>query len=164
MAEIHKVNKAACKYLVDYKPHLWARCYFSGAATCDAVENDMCETFNGSIVDARCKSLIYMLEDIRLQVIVRMQKRRDAIKESEGMFYSKARLQLEKNKEQHRFWATTFNEDKKFEVKNGANGYVANFGSKTCTCRIWEISGIPCPHDISAIYYMKDDPDKYVSS
>ncbi|KAM7477924.1 hypothetical protein LguiA_026137 [Lonicera macranthoides] len=52
--------------------------YFGGQATCDAVENNMRKTFNGSIVEARSKSLIYMLEDIRLAVMVNQRKRNGA--------------------------------------------------------------------------------------
>lgn len=92
MGEMHKVNKVACKYLAKQKPHTQARCYFGGQITYNDVENNMCETFNGSIVKARSKSFIYMLEDIRLHVLVRMQKRRDAMKEWDGQFCPKARL------------------------------------------------------------------------
>lgn len=27
----------------------------------------------------------------------------------------------------------------------------------------WELSGIPCSHVISAIYFISDNPDKYVN-
>ena len=48
-------------------------------------------------------------------------------------------------------------------MKNGDDGYVVNFKTKTCSCRHWEISDILCPHAVSAIYYMKDEPDKFMS-
>lgn len=85
------------------------------------------------------------------------------MKEWDDQLCPKAIFVLEKNKDQHRFWSTTFNGDKEFEVNNGPNGYVVDFNDKTCTCRMWELNGIPYSHPISAIYYMKDDPDNYVS-
>ena len=33
----------------------------------------------------------------------------------------------------------------------------------TCTCRSWQLSGIPCCHAVAAILYLKDDPDNYVA-
>lgn len=35
--------------------------------------------------------------------------------------------------------------------------YVVNLTQKTCSCRKWEISGIPCKHAIAAIYDMADN-------
>ena len=72
MGEIKKVDKDACKHLRKHNPKIWSREFFSTHSKCDAVENNMCETFNGSIVEARHKPLIGMLEEIRLAVMVRM--------------------------------------------------------------------------------------------
>ena len=163
MGELAKIDKAAYGHLMKQKPETWARAYFGKEACSDAVENNMCEAFNGTIIEARCKTLIYMLEDIRLTVMVRMQKRRDAMKLWDDVYCPKTRFTLEKNKKEHRFWSTTYSGNNQFEVKNGPHGYVVDLNEKTCSCRLWELNGIPCPHSVSAIYYMKDDPDKYVS-
>ena len=45
----------------------------------------------------------------------------------------------------------------------GENGYVVDTNDRTCSCRMWELSGIPCCHAISAIYYLKDYPYNYVA-
>ena len=34
--------------------------------------------------------------------------------------------------------------------------------SMTCSCRQWDLTGIPCMHAISAIYSISEDPVKYV--
>ena len=33
----------------------------------------------------------------------------------------------------------------------------------TCTCRIWQVSGIPSAHAVATIYFINRDPNKYVS-
>lgn len=63
----------------------------------------------------------------------------------------------------HRFWVPTYNGNHEFKIKNGNDSYVVDFKNLTCTCRHWEISGIPCPHSISEIYFRNEDPEKYTS-
>lgn len=51
-----------------------------------------------------------------------------------------------------------------FEVSFGNHGFIVHLAKKTCICRLWQLSGIPCCHSIAAIYFVGDNPDKYVSS
>lgn len=41
-------------------------------------------------------------------------------------------------------------------------GYIVLLDKRTCTCRMWQLNGIPCPHAISAISYLKHDPANYI--
>ncbi|KAK8554034.1 hypothetical protein V6N13_072955 [Hibiscus sabdariffa] len=43
----------------------WSKAYFKGTSKCDVVDNNMAEAFNGWIIEARCKPIITMLEEIR---------------------------------------------------------------------------------------------------
>lgn len=88
---------------MDQGPTTYARAYFSGNSCCDVVENNMCEAFNGMILKARKKSLISMLEEIRLAIMVMMNKKREQIAKWEGEFCPKAAEKLEYNKMQHMF-------------------------------------------------------------
>lgn len=50
-----------------------------------------------------------------------------------------------------------------FEVFIGPTlGYVVNMKVCTCTCNMWQLSGIPCVHAISAIYYGNGNPYDFV--
>jgi hypothetical protein len=46
-----------------------------------------------------------------------------------------------------------------FEVKHEKNRYKIDIEQRTCPCRYWQISGIPCCHAISAVYIMSKDPE-----
>ncbi|KAJ3680937.1 hypothetical protein LUZ60_015426 [Juncus effusus] len=35
--------------------------------------------------------------------------------------------------------------------------------NRKCSCRVWEISGIPCPHAVCAIFSKREEPMNYVS-
>ena len=46
----------------------------------------------------------------------------------------------------------------------GSNGYkcVVNLEERTCSCRKWQVSGIPCKHAIAFITYLGEPLEKYV--
>lgn len=66
-------------------------------------------------------------------------------------------------KNEHRYWGLVYNGDNKFEIRQGLIGYVVNFNNKTCTCRIWQTSGISCRHTIFSYYYKKNDHESYMA-
>nr|XP_016455497.1 PREDICTED: uncharacterized protein LOC107779558 [Nicotiana tabacum] len=51
-----------------------------------------------------------------------------------------------------------FNGDNGYEVVEGAHRHTVNLLLKKCTCRTWDLSGIPCPHAIKALDNNKEDP------
>ncbi|XP_058786712.1 uncharacterized protein LOC131661258 [Vicia villosa] len=52
----------------------------------------------------------------------------------------------------------------KFSVCNESDTYVVNLAEKTCACRKWDLSGIPCAHAIVCIWYNGLVVENYVSS
>ncbi|XP_075076410.1 uncharacterized protein LOC142163059 [Nicotiana tabacum] len=45
-----------------------------------------------------------------------------------------------------------------YEVREEGDTHTINMAMKRCTCRGWDLTGIPCPHAIKAIQYKKMDP------
>ncbi|XP_028070557.1 uncharacterized protein LOC114273018 [Camellia sinensis] len=41
--------------------------------------------------------------------------------------------------------------------------FVVDLGDSTCSCRKWDLTGIPCCHAISAIYDKHEQPEDYVA-
>ena len=55
--------------------------------------------------------------------------------------------------------------DKEYQVKHMSGAqYMVDLAKHTCTCRRWDLTGIPCAHGIAAIYRKEDDPYKHVHS
>ncbi|XP_027911494.1 uncharacterized protein LOC114170206 [Vigna unguiculata] len=67
MRDIKKENEDAFKYLIAIPP----RSRFTRNVVTDTVVNNMTEAFNSVLVDARCKPVISMLEDIRIYMMKR---------------------------------------------------------------------------------------------
>src|ERR1044072_1000174 len=51
-----------------------------------------------------------------------------------------------------------------FEVTNGIEKYVINLGAKKCSCRRMDLSGIPCCHAVSCIWYNNYSPKNFVDT
>lgn len=45
-----------------------------------------------------------------------------------------------------------------FSVSNGIDQYVVNFKDKTCACRRWNLSRIPCVHVICCMWFNSRNP------
>ncbi|KAK4359489.1 hypothetical protein RND71_021718 [Anisodus tanguticus] len=50
------------------------------------------------------------------------------------------------------------NGDDGYEVLEGQDKYIVKLERRRCTCRMWDIFWIPCPHAIRALLYLKKDP------
>ncbi|GJX50932.1 zinc finger, PMZ-type containing protein [Tanacetum coccineum] len=49
------------------------------------------------------------------------------------------------------------------EVRCGDSAFGVNLGEKTCACRLWQLSGIPCIHAVAGYMHLNRDPDEGVS-
>ncbi|PKI68477.1 hypothetical protein CRG98_011115 [Punica granatum] len=52
----------------------------------------------------------------------------------------------------------------KFQVWKMPQCKVVDLGTRTCSCRMWQSTGIPCAHVIACMTYNNLEPDKYVHS
>ena len=49
-----------------------------------------------------------------------------------------------------------------FEVSRDEDKYVVKLDEKTCACRRWELSGLPCSHAIACMWAARRVPEEYV--
>lgn len=47
------------------------------------------------------------------------------------------------------------NGDNSYEVTEGTDRHIVNLRKKRCTYRTWNLTGIPCPHEIKAMQHKK---------
>lgn len=154
IAAIEKLGTGIVDDVVQYPLHQWTKALFTTESKCDVVDNNMCETYNGWILDARFKPIRSMLDDIRRQVMNRIKKK---------MMFSNTWItdiaprpleKLEKNKVLSHNWYVEFNGDEGFEItnmSNAANQHTVHLKKKTCTCREWQLTGILCQHTMPIV-------------
>ncbi|CAA0840726.1 MuDR family transposase [Striga hermonthica] len=58
-----------------------------------------------------------------------------------------------------------WNGEDQFEIENGiGTRFKVHLTEKTCTCRRWDLTGIPCVHAISGIFYLGKNPEDFVDN
>ena len=50
-----------------------------------------------------------------------------------------------------------------YEVRVGIKTFIVDLDRHMCTCRKWNLTGIPCPHTIGAILTDKRQPEAFVN-
>lgn len=61
MDQLEKKDKEAKVDLEKYPAKFWSKAFMRTDVKCDSVDNNMCEDFNETIVQARAKPIIKML-------------------------------------------------------------------------------------------------------
>lgn len=164
MEELNRTSKDAVKHLRDRQPKSWSRAFFTTDRACDAVENGISECFNSLIVDARRKPIINMLEDIRLYIILRMEKMRVKHQSWTDEICPSIRKKIALIQDLHRNWEVFPSGNNLYEVRNGYHAFRVDEVKMTCSCRLWQLSGIPCEHGYAVIFHLHKNPDNYVSN
>ncbi|XP_019186673.1 PREDICTED: uncharacterized protein LOC109181378 [Ipomoea nil] len=129
---------------------------------CDSVDNNMCEAFNGTIVKARSKPIVKMLEDIRVATMTRIARCRKQVEKWPGNFGPRIMKKLNENIVESIGWHVDFNGNDGYEIKKGMQQFKVKLQAKTCSCRSWDLTGIPCAHACCAIFDLGKDPEQYI--
>ncbi|GJZ32417.1 multidrug resistance-associated protein 5 [Tanacetum coccineum] len=61
-----------------------------------------------------------------------------------------------------RFWHVIPAGGNLFEVRLGSEGFTVDEEKRTCSCRMWQLSGIPCVHATKLIFLINKVPESYV--
>ena len=69
---------------------------------------------------------------------------------------------LQKSKDKSRFWQARAAGNGKYSVYHGFEGFVVSVVDKTCTCKAWELSGIPCLHAIAVMLEERHNVEDFV--
>ncbi|XP_062080238.1 uncharacterized protein LOC133784994 [Humulus lupulus] len=164
MEEIRKIDNEAYEWLIVAGPKHWSRSHFSTNPKCDILLNNMCGAFNGtkSILAARDRPILSMLERLRMYLMQRMTKNRQTANTWNSNLAPKIVTILEKIKVEDGSHLPTKSGDLIYQIQT-MYGFMYSVDLKTwvCSCRKWELTGIPCSHAVAAIWHNKQDPELY---
>lgn len=164
MQLITNMDKEAHKWLVDHDPNSWCRAFFETDRACPAFENGVSESYHSAILFARGKPIITMLEDIRVYLMQRLVAMAEKARDLDDVITPSIRKQIEIMKKFQRHWVVYPSGFKEFEVRKMDESYGVHLEKKECTCRWWNLSGIPCVHVVAAYCFVHQDPASGVST
>nr|KAJ0217465.1 hypothetical protein LSAT_V11C300152520 [Lactuca sativa] len=171
MEELRKVNNDCYEWVKAIPPQHWSRAHFIGRAHCDGLLNNLCETINNQIKKARDQPIITCLEYIREYLMLRIVSVQKVIDKAVGPLTPTATSVLEKNKSNAAQCVGKFCGNGKYQVSGPwMDQCVVDMAQHTCSCRKWELTGIPCKHALNvgvpeewvhATYWLKTWKEMY---
>ncbi|XP_021807307.1 uncharacterized protein LOC110751181 [Prunus avium] len=165
-AEMEKMlsqSDAAYRWLQERPANHWSRSHFSTHSKCDMLLNNLCESFNSAIIEARDKPILTLLERIRSYLMLRMARLRETVWTHDvgpRIFGIVEKLTTESAQ-----CIASYAGGGKYQVNNIHGGmYVVDLERHTCTCRKWDLCGIPCSHSMAAIARTEKSPYDFLHS
>ncbi|KAL4556193.1 hypothetical protein LXL04_038836 [Taraxacum kok-saghyz] len=155
MSEFSSYDKAASEWLKKIPPKQWARSHFTGRAITDILLNNLCEVFNSKLIDGRDKPIIGCLEYIRQYLMKRICNVMKVMDKTTGPLTPTATSILEANTSHASKYKARWNGGDKYQVTGvWQDQHVVDVRNNNCSCRKWELIGIPCKHAIATLNEM----------
>jgi hypothetical protein len=163
MEEMKKQSEPAWAWLTKIPVQTWARWAMDTNCKTDLVVNNLSEVFNRYILDVRNKPIVTMLTGIYDKQMVRHDGKREGAAKAHWEITPHYAEKLELMKTFSRKCTAIRADVGLWQVKSGEHTYEVNLDNKTCACRKWDLSGLPCNHAVSAIYKARLHPEDFVS-
>ncbi|KAG8370535.1 hypothetical protein BUALT_Bualt14G0127100 [Buddleja alternifolia] len=160
MDSLKDLDEGAHQWLSEVLPTHWSRSHFRTSPKCDILLNNLCESFNSGILEGRNKPFLNMVEALRVYLMKRLQSKRDCMAKWTGDICLKILKRMEKLKDATRGHISTYAGAGKFEVRDMYGQYKVDLMQQSCSCRRWDLCGIPCVHAMSAIMSASREPEE----
>ncbi|XP_060190429.1 uncharacterized protein LOC132619590 [Lycium barbarum] len=120
-------------YNIDY----WCKVYFNTNIKVDFVDNNMAECFNAWILAARHKTIITILEEIRVKMMTKIRTLREFINTWRCNYSPMCTKVLEENVTRSIQCNIEFNGVAGFEIREGLCQHTMDISRRQCSCRVW---------------------------
>ncbi|KAI3519078.1 hypothetical protein L1887_08086 [Cichorium endivia] len=165
LKEIANVREDAITYLDDNHKKIWSRSKFGTLVKCDYITNNISETFNSWVGDIRYKPVVDLLDAIREKLMVRFDKKRRIVQKWKGTLVPKARNYLNSISKNLGEFQVCRSSDNRAEVNYKGRRWEVILDEKVCSCRVWQVKGLPCVHAAAFIAFTRENNwDKYVDT
>lgn len=165
MMMLSSKSRIAHDILLTFDLSRWCRAFFSSETTCEDPTNNICETFNGWIKDARCLPVISMCEAISAKIMARRATFFNAALNWPNDIYPYPFARLQRRGKDANHCEVEWDGHNSFNVKDDKykKGHIVDMHNKTCTCGYWQLTGVPCAHLVRCCLDKGWEPEDYVS-
>ncbi|XP_062080936.1 uncharacterized protein LOC133785738 [Humulus lupulus] len=163
MQEVKDVLDGAYNWLAGKNPKKWSKSHISEYPKCDILVNNLCESFIATILDARDKPIITLLEKIRIRLMFQFYNKKAELEKMTQPMGKRILKIIEKQKEVPKHCLVTRSDKFEFQVQcSNGSALVVDLEFRTCTCRRFQLSGLPYGHALATIWFMGGNVFDYV--
>ncbi|KAK8940899.1 hypothetical protein KSP39_PZI010531 [Platanthera zijinensis] len=138
------------EWVMSTKPDLWSDVFFKGLRH-GQYSSTAVQMFNEWISSRQEPSVLQMIDTIRCKIMELIYKRHESANSwTETMLTPSTSLKVEETLSKTRNFDVICQTGSIFEVKDGCTN-VVNMETWECTCRRWQVSGLPCEHALAVI-------------
>jgi len=119
---------------------------------------------NAKVKKMRGKPIITMLEEVRCYVMRIMARNKKALVGYSGRLTPTQQSRLEREKRESNKWRllpTGDDAGNVYEVQCLPVKVSVDLGKATCSCRLWQLTELPCRHACAALAYQNRQPEEY---
>lgn len=173
LLELRTVDEGAFVWLADKHPSEWSRSHFTTTPHCDILVNNISESFNAMILEARENPVINCFELIRKKLAIKLFENKSKAAEWNGVICPTIVKKIDEIERQAGGLIGYQCGPMLFEIIGTVSGqFSVDLGSRRCSCRKWDLTGIPCSHAVCAIWMKHGkgpvwhyvDPAYYIST
>ncbi|CAH9070161.1 unnamed protein product [Cuscuta europaea] len=161
MNKMKSKDYGAWEYLCQIGAERWSRAHFENHVKCNVFSSSIIECFNGVIKKYRDNHVDILIDNIRTKAM-KLMKKKKRIESSSGSICPETLKKLNTYIMESTKWAAISCGEVIFEVTLRPKRFVVHLLDNTCTCRLWDLTGVPCVHACAARISMKRRPEDFV--
>ena len=150
-----KAKPEAMKYLLQTHKKLWTRSQYLFGSKVDYVTNNLAESFNKWIKKDKGKHLDDLLDTFRQKLLIKWNMRKKVANKFEGKILPHIVKKLREDSYNLDIDVITESDGVAEVCAKGSSDnafwFVVNLRQRTCVCRVWQGTGLPCRHAIAYI-------------
>ncbi|XP_021752553.1 uncharacterized protein LOC110718058 [Chenopodium quinoa] len=151
MQQIKELDEEAYDYLNNIPTQHWCRHAFSDNCRSNMLLNNMCETFNAVIRDARDKLILTQMEWMKRYMMRRNNEKWEDSKEITSNLTPYVHKLFQRMSYVSKNCIVQAAKDDTYEVQLKDDQVLVDLGNGTCSSNHWQLTGIPCVHAFACI-------------
>jgi len=136
--------------------YYWSRSLFSPVCKNNYIVNNLSESFNAWVLEARYMPCVELVDQIRIKIMEKMNERRKLAAKWKGVLVPLADRYVKELSKNLGGWHVRRSDDRIAEVDCMEKREVLDMVMRTCTCRKWQLTGLPCKHAGEVIGEMRN--------
>lgn len=150
----------ANEFIVNSEPMRWANAVYPGRRW-GIVNNNIAESWNAWAKEARCMPPAAMVDAIRKKIMKMMDERREDSQFMSSVLCPEQEKIIRENYLASRSFTVQRSSAFLFEVHDRGKILAVDLHKRTCSCKCWQMVGIPCSHALTCIEKMHQNPYEF---